>query len=374
MQPNYSICFISPSTVHKSIGGSEVQIQILSNEMSKRNKKVYLLTAPDQIPSDDNSAIEYIPFKEGNNYEKNVQRFSDLLYKIKPDILYQRGRKLWTWYTGQYAKQSNSKFIFAASMDIDCFKTKFLFRKPRSAYEAYKRVKKFKKIYKIDRLTLNGMKSANRILAQTNMQKHLLTKNLKLESTIFPNLHPSEELNEIKKNSPPTIVWIANLKKWKQPEVFLKLVEELNNLHAKFIMAGNLSDSSYSDLINKVKKVNKYFSYLGPVSLEKSNEILNQASIFINTSGMEEGFPNTFIQSWLRKTPTITLNFDPDNLIEDNQLGFKAENYHGLVTYINMLLDNPNLRKEMGNNAYTFATKNFSIENRIDDFINLIEN
>jgi len=374
MKPNYSICFISPSTIHRSIGGAEVQIQILSNEMAKRNKKVYLLTAPDQIPPDDNSAIEYVPFKEVENYEINVQTFSDLLYKIKPDILYQRGRKLWTWYTGQFAKQSNSKFIFAASMDIDCYKTKLLFRKPRSAYEAYKRVKKFKKNYKIDELTLKGMKAANRILAQTNMQKHLLTKNLKLESTIFPNLHPSEDLNEIKKNSPPTIVWIANLKKWKQPEVFLKLVEEHNNLHAKFIMAGNLSDSSYADLIDKVKKVNKNFSYLGPITFEKSNELLNQATIFINTSGMEEGFPNTFIQSWLRKTPTITLNFDPDCLIEENQLGFKADDYDGLVTYIKMLLDNSTLRKEMGNNAYTFAKKNFSIENKMDEFIKLIEN
>ncbi len=374
MQPNNSICFITPSTIHKSIGGAEVQIQILSNEMAKRNKKVYLLTAPDQIPSDNNSVIEYIPFKEVENYETNVQTFSDLLNKINPDILYQRGRKLWTWYAGQFAKQSNSKFIFATSMDIDCYKTKFLFRKPRSTYEAYKRVKKFKKIYKIDRLSLIGMKSADRILAQTNMQKHLLTKKLKLESTIFPNLHPSEELNEIKKNTPPNIVWIANLKKWKQPEVFLKLVEEHNYLHANFIMAGNLSDSSYLGLIDKVKKVNKKFSYLGPVTLEKSNELLNQASIFINTSGMEEGFPNTFIQSWLRKTPTITLNFDPDNLIEENQLGFKADNYAGLVTYIKMLLENPTLRKEMGNNAYTFANKNYTIENNIDEFIKLIEN
>jgi glycosyltransferase involved in cell wall biosynthesis len=65
------------------------------------------------------------------------------------------------------------------------------------------------------------------------------------------------------------------------------------------------------------REVNSNFDYLGPVSFEESNSLFAKANIFINTSKAQEGFPNTFIQAWMQGVPTISLDFDPDNLIEE---------------------------------------------------------
>lgn len=367
------ICFINPQSIYKSIGGAEVQIKILADQLSKENYQVYYITAPEEIPEYHTDDIHYIAFKETGNLANDIINFFEIADKIKPDIIYQRGRKRWTIYAGTYSIKRKIKFIFAASMDIDCYKFKFTFRKPRSFRDLYKKIKNIKRNYLLDKKSLNIIKSASIVLSQTNFQRYLLLSKVNTKSIQFPNIHASVNADNINKSERVNVLWIANIKKWKQPEIYLKLVEELKDYNCHFIMAGKLSDLRYKELILKTSEANQNFSYLGPVEFDKSNELIANASFFINTSDSEEGFPNTFIQSWLRKTPIISLNFDPDNLITNYKLGFVSNSQERLKAQTIKLITDKKLRNEIGERAFHFANRNYSIDKRFDDFLNIIK-
>ena len=60
--------------------------------------------------------------------------------------------------------------------------------------------------------------------------------------------------------------------------------------------------------------------YLGARSQAQVNQLLARAHVFVNTSRYE-GFPNTFIQAWMREVPVVSLHVDPDRLLETQQVG-----------------------------------------------------
>lgn len=367
-----NICFVNPSSVFGTIGGAEVQIYILANEAAKRGWNVHYVTSPDEIPADNKSDIHFIPFEKPENPDKNLEVFHKTLEKINPDCIYQRGRKMWTYYTGSYAKKTKTKFIFSSSMDIDCYKHKYLFRTVNNLRDIYVRVKQLKHNYILDKQTLYGMKCADLVLSQSNTQKELLLNNLNIQSVTFPNLHPESQCESEKNNDKPLVLWIARLRTWKQPEIFMKLARSCRDLNCEFIMAGRMSDHDYSPQIERTEKEVENFRYLGGISFEESNELFCRSSLFINTSKPQEGFPNTFIQAWLRKVPVITLNFDPDNLIERNRLGAVASNFNNLVQNTRSFIMNASMRQQTGYRTFEYATKNHGVSSNIDTFFKLI--
>ena len=72
-----------------------------------------------------------------------------------------------------------------------------------------------------------------------------------------------------------------------------------------------------------------------------------------------EGFGNNFIQAWLQGKPTITIFFDPDNIIEEQNLGFYSKTFNNLVLDTEKLINDKILRDSMGKRAREFARENF---------------
>jgi len=61
---------------------------------------------------------------------------------------------------------------------------------------------------------------------------------------------------------------------------------------------------------------------MGKLPFEETLKIFDGATLFVNTSKSEsEGFPNTYIQAWLRGVPVISFDVDPDGVIAKNGLG-----------------------------------------------------
>ncbi len=95
---------------------------------------------------------------------------------------------------------------------------------------------------------------------------------------IIPSGHPVP-LPTFKKVDPPIISWIANIKKLKQPELFIKLAEVCQDLNVNFVYAGRLSKSSYQNMfISKTKKLPN-LKYMGEILFEKTNELLSQSPL-----------------------------------------------------------------------------------------------
>ena len=78
-----------------------------------------------------------------------------------------------------------------------------------------------------------------------------------------------------------------------------------------------------------------------------------------------EGFSNNFIQAWNQGKPTITLEFDPDGLIEKFGLGFRSGMLDKMCRHIKLLIKEEALRNAMGRRAREIANKYFVPEENI---------
>jgi glycosyltransferase involved in cell wall biosynthesis len=99
--------------------------------------------------------------------------------------------------------------------------------------------------------------------------------------------------------------------------------------------------------------------YVGQLSLEEVNVWLARSSIFVNTSLPREGFPNTFIQAWLRSVPVVSLNFDPDDINTTQDIGFLSKTSDNLERDVRVLVSSEQTRLEMGARARLFSVANF---------------
>ena len=101
------------------------------------------------------------------------------------------------------------------------------------------------------------------------------------------------------------------------------------------------------------------------------NSYFKQAKIYVLTSRYE-GFPNTFIQAAMNKTPILSFNVNPDGIIEKYDCGFFARNNLNNLEYgLKEMLINDKERERFGLNAYKYATENHDIKTIINRYSNI---
>jgi len=341
------ILFLTRSSIFNHMGGSEIQIYYLIEKLKKKGYEIhYLFDSNRKIKQWDDEVHYHLLHDYTRLFNwLNFLKIGILIKKINPDIIYQRVRSNYTGIGAFFAKLTNIKMVYHISSINSCLKTSTTFLN-----------------FIKDILGDYGINNANLVIAQTRCQQNLLKNNFGLNSVLISNGHPIPN-PPFKKLHPPIVAWIANIKHLKQPEVFIKLVEECQDLDARFIYAGRPTTGKYQKMLSKKTKDIPNLTYLGEIPFEKTNELLSQTSIFINTSlSNKEGFPNTYIQAWMRETPVVTLNCDPDNIIKSQKIGFHSGNFEQLVKDVRYLVENEDERREMGEKARKYAINNHNVE------------
>lgn len=346
------ILFLLEHTMFKLMGGSEIQAHYLIEELKKTSHEIHYAFNSNIDPKINDEKVTYHYLHDyGNAAWINLFSLRNLLKKINPDLIYQRCRFGYTGIAANYAKRNPIKMVFHVASDNDCKKNQFL------------SIRGFPGII-TECLGQYGIKNVDLIIAQTHYQQQLLKQNFNRHSIVIPNGHPVP-LPPFKKANPPIVTWIANIKTWKQPEVFIKLARELQDTNVRFVYTGRpsiVSRGKYQKkLISETKKLDD-LTYLGEIPIEKTNELLSKSSIFVNTSLPREGFPNTYLQAWMRETPVVTLLVDPDDLNKKNRIGFHSCSFEKLVKDVRYLIENEDERKAMGRRARKFAVENHDIK------------
>lgn len=289
-------------------------------------------------------------------------RLLRLLKNIRPDIVYQRGLKAHTGLVAMYTKkksQSRSVFHIAHDDNVDT--------------SAGGGPSKFDLLGKIDRaMSVYGLKKVDQIIAQSRYQASMLQINFgRKAAAVVPNFHPFPSEEVVKKASPIVVIWVANFKADKRPEVFVRLAEDLlENKNIQFVMIGRPgSDEKYADLHARIERLPN-LEYLGETPIEVVNKRLASGHIFVNTS-RAEGFPNTFVQAWMRKVPTLSVSVNPDEILTDGKIGFFSGSYERLRGDILRLVNDEALRISMGNEAqrYAFEVHSPNAANKLIDIL-----
>ena len=354
-------------------GGAEYQAYLLANSLDRSKYDIFF------ISMGGNKNGKYIIdgyriyFLKSNKILMKLGRCHCIyffkIFKIlsieRPQVVYQRIANSTTGLLSYLSNRLKFRFILASSSDKNFEKKIF-----RGIRNILSNIDDYLRIY--------GIYNTNSIFVQSNYQKRVLKENFGKISYLLPNFHPTPKKTVIKKRCPITVVWISNIKRLKQPQIFVALAKEFQNYkNVKFVMIGKPARSIWQYDIEKRIKELKNLNYLKKQNNNRINEILCESHILVNTS-QYEGFPNTFIQAWMREIPVISLNVDPDDILKKNKIGFHSRSFEQMVLDLRKLIEGKKLRMEMGKRARKYALNNHSMANAkiIIDFIerNSIEN
>lgn len=160
----------------------------------------------------------------------------------------------------------------------------------------------------------------------------------------------------------------------------LTLIEAANILRvdysdkAEFILCGGLETNPKAITKERLESLcdGKYIKWLGKRSDVIS--LLRMSHIFAFPSYYKEGLPKSCIEAAAIGRPIITCDSTGcrDTVI-DGETGFliPVKDSIVLADKIKFLIDNPDIRKNMGRKARKFAEKNFSIKNVIDTHLTI---
>lgn len=354
------LCIILPVHWSYAMGGSEYQISLLLNHSNFRNFfDTYILSRRISEHFKNNCQYDLSLIVQPFYLQKYTHVFDSFhLYKklkdINPDVIYQNVGTSYAGIACYYAKKYNKKMILHLSNDV--------------LIQSIEKITNFKGIlFQIEKKFYEyAIYRSSSIIAQTHCQKSIINNNYKKDvDAVVYNFHPYPE-EKLNKCSPIKVVWVANFKPAKQPDIFIKLAEDLNekNIYIRYIMIGRESfDIDWQAHLDERIERNIQLNYIGEQTNEAINSILADSHIFVSTS-LYEGFANTFIQAWLRGLPVISLHANPDNLLCDNKIGFHCNGSYDLLLHnVKLLITNSQLREDMGDAARKYALEHFSMKN-----------
>lgn len=361
------ICFVLPSHPKYLIGGAEVQSYLIARELVKRKWEVHFTTR------DSGHNTPEVEKEEGIIIHKfkRMRNLYSLLRKIDADIYYQMMLNDFTPIAAYLAKRNKKKFVWACSSLDECCKDSCRSELRSNRANWFKKALFWPEAIVKDKLRNYGRSKADRIVVQAEYQRRLIREKLGLESVVIKSAHPLP-VKSYEKDIPPTILSLGGIRREKQFELFIDLARRCQDLDGKFVIAGWPIDEKYlEELLYRMKNITNV-KYLGRLGFGEDNEIVGRASILVNTSKYE-GFPNTFIQAWMRETPVVSLNVDPDGIIEKNRLGFYSKTWDRLIEQVRFLIKDKETREKMGENARRYAVREFNIENKIEEYEQLLQ-
>ncbi len=336
-------------------GGAEIQVRYLIEHILRSTQHdVYYVCRKANLTEDNTLNVTQIGYNRFlGRYLKAIdyKNLMAALKEIRPDVIYTRVSSAYVGIAADYCARHGAKLVYhiAHQNDLEPLRVTRVRDLPQT----------------IDRhFFVRGLRRADLVIGQAHYQNELLQKRFQRScSAVIANFHPVPEPSA-KDDGKINVLWVANIKNKKRPEIFVRLARALAHVpNAQFGMIGACRPGTPSwKRLTAASEELPNFLYCGGKPLEFVNEQLAKSHIFVNTS-VAEGFPNTFIQSWLREVPVVTLSVDPDDLIKQHRLGMHSGTFEQLVLDTQQLIRDPHLRGEMGRRARVFATENNGMDN-----------
>lgn len=328
------ICFLglenlpvlAPEFNQHGIGGEEVQHTLLAKSLARRGHEVSMvvydygqkdLARWDQVTT-------YKAYRASAGIP--VMRFFhprwtgiwQALRRADADVYYVSCAGMHLGLVALFCKAYKRKWVFRVAHDTDCEPDKLLVQYWRD-----------KKLYEY------GLRRSPAILVQTNRQQQAILANYGLPSkqvemlVDFPQQRYGFDQRDI------DVLWVNNLRQFKRPDLLLALARRMP--HLQFHMVGGPQpgfETMFDDIRREADEIAN-LSFHGRVPYHAVDVKYARARVFVNTSD-SEGFPNAFLQAWVRGTPVVSF-FDPDHLLERERLGQAVDSIEAMAQAVDRL-------------------------------------
>jgi glycosyltransferase involved in cell wall biosynthesis len=277
-----------------------------------------------------------------------------LLERLQPDVIYQRVATAYTAAAAYFARKHKRRLVWHISSDRDLM--------PRPWRPSWR-----SSLEQLNQGLIGySARRADVIIVQNAEQAALLRKHYgRSDAVHIPNFHPAPAAPIAKADDRILVCWVANIKPLKQPELFVRLASDLRHrCDVEFVIVGaqQMNTDAWQRLLASMRDLPN-LKYLGPQSHSEVEQLIANAHLLVNTSTIE-GFPNTFIQAWLREVPVVSLSVNPDGVFDADRYGICAHgSYDRLRQAVEQLIQDASQRREIGARASAFARERFTERN-----------
>jgi len=339
-------------------GGSELQLYLLSRELSNNtNFEIAIITGDfgqKNIEEYGNIKVfkSFNPKSTDSLLEKVIQatKYYRMFKRINADVYFTSAPNSTVGLVSLFCKLNNKKHIH------------------RTAHENEVNLSYSKKGI-VGKIFIAGLEHSDVVLTQNKTHKRLLKQNHDVDAEVLKNSFIIKENDARKKGS---ILWVARCDYWKQPELFTRLAKNLPDERFIMIAPPVYGKEPYQKEIKEIAATIENLRFIDRVPFNKIQRYFDEAQIFINTSE-HEGFPNTFLQAGIGKTPIMSLNVNPDDFISKYNCGFFCENdFDTLLENTGTLMSNKETWKEMSENVFNYVKENHDIHKNVEQLTNWI--
>lgn len=229
------------------------------------------------------------------------------------------------------------------------------------------------------------LKSADKIICYTQMEKDKLVDMLKIDSkkiSVIPNgvdtdlFHPDPDTGKRSNQSNAiTILWAGRFVRGKGVKYMIQaakiLVKEIPDL--KILLVGD--GPSKGEIEGLIEKFNlkKNVIIKENISNENMPEVYQKSDIFVLPS-LNEGVPKTLLEAMACGKPVVISEFPHlADMIKNAGLMFPKGDVHALAANIKILIEDKELAQKLGNNGRNKILKDHSWENTVLKTIELYE-
>lgn len=301
---------LAPEFEQHGIGGAQLQQTLLAKAFVRRGFSVSMVVGdygqPDGAIWSGIRTYKAYSAHEGVPVVRFVHpRWTKLwaaLRRAGADVYYVSCAGAQVGQVAMWAARNGRRMIFRVASDADCEPERLLisFWRDRKLYEY-------------------GLRRAAAILTQSVKQQELMRRNYGLDSSVASSLvdAPERELSFAERDI--SLLWVSNIQQLKRPAIFVELAQRLHACTASMV-GGPLAKTHglYQRVSARAAHVEN-LTFHGQLPYRATNQVFDRARLFVNTSEIE-GFPNTFLQAWVRGVPVVSF-FDPDGVIQREGLG-----------------------------------------------------
>lgn len=356
------VCFVAPNAFPllsndpdlQVVGGAELQQVNIARGLAARGYRVSMICLdfgqPDRQPVDGITVHRAYKPTEGVPVFRFVwPRLTGMwkcLRRVDADIYYQRAASVLTGIMAAFSRRYERKSIFAVAGD-----PMIRFARDRMIYEY-------------------GIRNVDRVVVQNEAQQESILSQFGRESVLIPNCYQPGPVDD--RAAATDVLWVSTIRQLKRPDRFLDLAAALPSY--RFAMVGGPGDGE-AGLYERIRRRAAQLAnvqFTGFVPYAEADRWFGKARLFVNTSETE-GFPNTFLQSWARRVPTVSF-IDCGARLDGQRVGLTVGSVEELARVAADLLEDDARRARLGALSEEYVRANHNPDRVLDLYEKLFRN
>jgi glycosyltransferase involved in cell wall biosynthesis len=352
------ICFVgidnlpvlAPEYRQHTIGGESVQQTLLGRALARRGHDVSMVVA--DYGQRDGAQWEAIRVFKAYRPDAGIPvlrfvhpRWTGMwsaLTRADADLYYTSCAGMHVGLVALFCRRFRRGFVFRTASDTDCDGARLLVRFARDRW-----------------LYDYGLRRADAVLVQSASQAQTLARCYGLEGRVAGMLvedPPPGTTRDI------DLLWVSNIRREKRPDRILELAERLPEVKIHMVGGSLPGQEALFEDAKLSASARANVSFHGRLSYWDANALYGRAKLLVNTSDIE-GFPNSYLQAWIRGVPVVTL-IDPDRVVEREGLGIAARSAAGIPNAIIHLLRDSVAWKAASDRCRAYVAREFG-EDRV---------